>query len=293
MVVSTACSGSESSFSTSNYLYDEFVYHWTAAVNGKYPNGSVAQADINSDNKISMKEAFDYGCSNDAQKETPQFYDGKEIVAKSSKPVSCSTTYFYGTYTQETCTYYSAAHPAISTTVLSPSKAMFVHQGCMVHIKSNMLPNREVKHSGINPEVFFYDGKDQMVFSLPLGSGGIPFHILITGDGDCLSTDLLFFTVSYNGNIKTTKSLKIVKSGKESAMVNVMSQDLENVENTGVSNQKSEYDIQVYSGINGDRLLHDTFSGNSYQVNTSNWKKGLYVIRVSLGDTVLTSKLTL
>lgn len=87
--------------------------------------------------------------------------------------------------------------------------------------------------------------------------------------------------------------MKIVKSGKESAMVNVMSQDLETLEDTGVPNQKSVYDIQVYSGINGDRLLRDTFSGNSYKVNTSNWKKGLYVIRVSLGDTVLTSKLTL
>lgn len=62
----------------SNYLYDEFVYHWTAAVNGNYPNGGLAKADKNSDNKISMKEAFDYVCSNDSKNETPQFYDGPQ-----------------------------------------------------------------------------------------------------------------------------------------------------------------------------------------------------------------------
>ena len=79
----------------------------------------------------------------------------------------------------------------------------------MVRIKSNMLVNREVKHSGVVPEVFYYGGKDQIEFSLPLNSGGIPFHIFITGDGDCLSTDLLFFAVPDNGNIKNSKSLRI------------------------------------------------------------------------------------
>ena len=60
-----------------------------------------------------------------------------------------------------------------------------------------------------------------------------------------------------------------------------------------MSNEKMPYDIQVYSGISGDRLLEDSFCGNTYNINISDWKKGLYVIRVSSGDTVLTSKLTL
>ena len=380
MVVSTACSGTENSFSTSNYLYDEFVYHWTAAVNGNYPNGGLAKADKNSDNKISMKEAFDYVCSNDSKNETPQFYDGPQgqanelnlsrvcnlkidgqsvvcdsayyyindlpewydvvwtyvepnnsyypqtiqnypghnycmitnknkcsyngtlsadiydgskIVAKASKPVSSSTTYFYGTYAQESCTYHSAVHPSIPTTVLSTSNPMFVQQGCMVRIKSNMLVNREVKHSGVVPEVFYYGGKDQIEFSLPLNSGGIPFHIFITGDGDCLSTDLLFFAVPDNGNIKNSKSLRISLQGNEAATVNIIDQNLENVKCANMSNEKMPYDIQVYSGISGDRLLEDSFCGNTYNINISDWKKGLYVIRVSSGDTVLTSKLTL
>ena len=77
MTISTACSSSEVSYPTSDYLYDEFLYHWTAAIAGQYPGGTSANADTNNDGIITIREAFNYAQTNDTMTETPQFYEYK------------------------------------------------------------------------------------------------------------------------------------------------------------------------------------------------------------------------
>nr|WP_319493978.1 C13 family peptidase [uncultured Desulfobacter sp.] len=51
--------------------YDEYAYHWTSAVNGKTPSGSVINADTNGDGKVTMKEAHTYAVSQDSRNEHP------------------------------------------------------------------------------------------------------------------------------------------------------------------------------------------------------------------------------
>lgn len=64
--IATACTATEASWSCyENNNYDEFVYHWTAAVYGQYPNGSIADADYDNDNNVSMLEAFRFAEEND------------------------------------------------------------------------------------------------------------------------------------------------------------------------------------------------------------------------------------
>lgn len=74
-VIATACKYNEVSYSLySGYDgYDAFVYYWTAAVTGAYPNGETANADTNGDGYISMREAFNFANSMDNKPETPQF----------------------------------------------------------------------------------------------------------------------------------------------------------------------------------------------------------------------------
>ena len=73
-VIATACKFNEVSHSLYNGCdgYDAFVYYWTAAVTGAYPNGVAANADSNSDGYISMREAFDFASTIDPEDETPQ-----------------------------------------------------------------------------------------------------------------------------------------------------------------------------------------------------------------------------
>lgn len=79
LTISTACSATQLSYSTSDYLYDEFLYHWTAAIAGQYPEGGSADADADSDGVITVREAFNYAQTNDTMTETPTFYEYKNL----------------------------------------------------------------------------------------------------------------------------------------------------------------------------------------------------------------------
>ena len=72
-VIATACRYDEVSYAMSNLLYDEFVYHWTAAVSKRTPSGSSVNADRNGDGKISMEEALQYAQANNSKSEHPQY----------------------------------------------------------------------------------------------------------------------------------------------------------------------------------------------------------------------------
>ena len=64
-VVATACAANESSYSCPDIPFDEFVYHWTSAINGKNHASVTVNSDLNGDGYISMEEAFIYAKQND------------------------------------------------------------------------------------------------------------------------------------------------------------------------------------------------------------------------------------
>ncbi len=72
-VITTSCSGNEQSWKCPDRPYDEFVYHWTCAVNGADEVGFPVYADTNGDGEVSMQEAFLYAKEHDRVFETPQY----------------------------------------------------------------------------------------------------------------------------------------------------------------------------------------------------------------------------
>ena len=73
-VVATASSGSESSYACSDKPYDEFVYHWTSAINQALPTGAPVVSDYDNNGRVTMHEAFTYARDNDRWDiETPQY----------------------------------------------------------------------------------------------------------------------------------------------------------------------------------------------------------------------------
>jgi hypothetical protein len=81
-VVSTACTGSESSWACKEIPFDEFVYQWTCAINSSTPTGLRIEADDDGNNNITMKEAFDYAKAHDSTNETPQYFSMPESVGE-------------------------------------------------------------------------------------------------------------------------------------------------------------------------------------------------------------------
>lgn len=82
-IMMTACSGSEQSWTSPDKPYDEFVYHWTCAINGSDETGQTVDADTDGDGEVSMAEAFEYARSHDRVNETPQYVSlPEELGAK-------------------------------------------------------------------------------------------------------------------------------------------------------------------------------------------------------------------
>lgn len=73
VMASSACRHDEYSWAMNNLQYDEYVFHWTAAVKGEDAYGIPVDADYNQDGKITMDEAYLYAKTHDIQNENPQY----------------------------------------------------------------------------------------------------------------------------------------------------------------------------------------------------------------------------
>lgn len=75
-VIATACRHDEPSWACdSEGPFDEFLYHWTAAVRGRTPQGTPVNGDIDGDGRTSIRDAFDYARLHDSRPETPQYWE--------------------------------------------------------------------------------------------------------------------------------------------------------------------------------------------------------------------------
>ena len=80
VVASSACRHDEYSYAMNDLIYDEYVFHWTAAVNGADAYGNPVDADFNQDGMVTMDEAFIYAEAHDTQPESPQYDDYPENI---------------------------------------------------------------------------------------------------------------------------------------------------------------------------------------------------------------------
>lgn len=83
IVASSACMHNQFSYAMGNLEYDEYVFHWTAALKGEDAYGNPVDADYNQDGIITMDEAFIYAEANDVQSEDPQYGDYPEDIGSS------------------------------------------------------------------------------------------------------------------------------------------------------------------------------------------------------------------
>lgn len=93
----------EFEFSYSDFWanYDEFVFHFTSALNGFEPQNLLGtppvNADYNADGKVSMLEAFQYAKSKDGKPENPQYDDNGDGLG-TGFPTSSGTDGSFGAF---------------------------------------------------------------------------------------------------------------------------------------------------------------------------------------------------
>lgn len=195
----------------------------------------------------------------------------------------------YGTYSQESCTYYGKHHQAISPHPLTISNAMYVHQGCIVTVSSPYFEGATVTHMGVTPEIWGFDLSHKVLtFSFPLGSGGIPLTINVEGENSCGNTQFVFFSVSNNGDLQTTMNVTPCSNGYVLSLV-------ESESNTNIDTEKieeKEWEIEVYSTSFGTKIIKCDIIGKEYLLNTTDWESGIYMIRAVIDGEVHTQKIT-
>lgn len=76
VVGSTAANAYEYSWAMPpDYVYDTYVFHWTAAMKGEDAYGVPVDADANGDGKVDFVEAYQYALAHDMDQEHPQYDD--------------------------------------------------------------------------------------------------------------------------------------------------------------------------------------------------------------------------
>ncbi|MCM1006100.1 MAG: C13 family peptidase [Prevotella sp.] len=85
-VIATACGGDESSNPSDNFIYDEYVFHWTCAINSYNPlTEKTVNADFNNDGFVSMFEAAKYATESEIYSnfvEHPQYYSNPRSIGE-------------------------------------------------------------------------------------------------------------------------------------------------------------------------------------------------------------------
>ena len=96
-VVSTAANDMEYSWAMPpDYVYDTYVFHWTAAIEWMDAYGNPVDADTNNDGEITMDEAYQYALAMDQDDENPQYGEwpagyGATLTMTGSGPTSDGT----------------------------------------------------------------------------------------------------------------------------------------------------------------------------------------------------------
>lgn len=201
---------------------------------------------------------------------------------------------FHGSFEQKSEYVNNVLHPSIPETKVEKGKVYHVYQGTQVSLKSAYgFEGLKISHAGITPSYWQYNGKDQVLFTLPVGSAGIPFHVTGIGDeGSCADFDLVFFSLS-----PQSKQLAIkVKNNNSTVKVEIKKNENEKI---AVSEKNSNVEIgqwtlEVYDVYNGKKVASTSIVGkNSCELPTEKWEKGIYVLRALINNQVLSEKISI
>jgi hypothetical protein len=121
-IIITSCAADELSWANTLSISNEFAANWTIAVVSNFPMmGIGANANVNNDGYVSVKEAFDYAVAHKWQRETPQY---------------CSNGLYLGDYV----TLYDASCTEINVNNLTVDSTMNI-PCCKINIEDVSVQN--------------------------------------------------------------------------------------------------------------------------------------------------------
>lgn len=275
-VIATACRADQSSWATSDAVYNEFVFHWTAGALGQYPDGTVANADANGDQFVSMWEAFDYAQDNDlwaqpgqAHSEEPQYSSQTLVLGEQLTLHGFEVNRFLQ---NETVTNGDEQNIyAYNINAAGSGTNYVINSGATVNMKAG---NSITLGPGFKAEL----GASFKAFIEPFA---IP--VLTTGTKKSLAVEKEAKTIhdnTTNALSTTDKDFKIYPNPSTGLFY------LQKVDETKDKSQQ----IQVYD-INGKLLLNEEIYGNRWIIDLRDQPSGTYFVKSTSVNNCVTQKM--
>jgi hypothetical protein len=199
-----------------------------------------------------------------------------KIIANDNNTSSTANFNYY----QEACIAGNVNHPSQSGTT---NGATFVHSGCTVTVSAD-LTGKTVSFTGSIPPLMWATTSNGFIFQLPLNAGGIPFTFNISGNGACFTQQLLFFAYSNNGRYAFTATPNPVNDILSVKASENMLQPLNS--KSKFTNNNTQFTFNIFD-VNTNKLQLIQ-KGNKgvlrHQINTSQLKKGYYILQIKYGD---------
>ena len=172
------------------------------------------------------------------------------------------------------------------TPIISYSQSRYVTSRAshtlVLNISRGLRINLDTSTGSASEANYSYDSKNRILyFSLAPITTGAPFRFKVSGENSCYNDKVIIFFVinSYLMNIsdisETIKEISLVSDLKERSHV--------------VSN----WNIEVYNTSYAAKVLDiRNLKAFTYQLNTSGWAPGIYVVRAVIDGEVFTEKIT-
>lgn len=269
----TACASNEVATARMGYLYGEFSYQWISALACETPDGTTVYADGNNDGVISIWESYNYAknhdvyCPND---ENPQYSSTPSLLGRTL--TIDNDNGFRGRYNNGTST----------NNIILPYP-LYTNSGGYVYIYSLNLIGATVTHQGTTPAYWSCNTTTGFLeVRFPSSGGTIVVHIEQNGF-DYYLPILATNNSPYLAIELTNGVLKVLVLSKESDENN-----LDSIEKT-----YANWTIEIYNAITGNRVSNQTVDDDLYSVDTAGWDSGIYIIRVTIGDIILSEKIVI
>lgn len=200
---------------------------------------------------------------------------------------------------QQRITTYSGFYGVYNGNNELPS-TVWVNKGGTVNIKSPNLVRKIVTHSVTMPSNWqYYGDTGSLSVTYPNVQTNNPIIINIQNDTYYSNCDnnyafaIMPTSILYSYTIKTnfgegTANIELVPQIDEETKRVLNDYSIQYTEMKDLN-----WTVEIYNAVTGEKKITQNVLGNTLSLNTSGWKRGLYVARVVVGDKVMKEKIQL
>lgn len=67
--------------------------------------------------------------------------------------------------------------------------------------------------------------------------------------------------------------------------------ELEGLTTESYDLQDKEWSVEIYNAITGEKVFNQIVTGSSYTLSTTGWETGLYIVKVTIDNIILSEKI--